>query len=57
MPVKLKKFFSYKHVRKKTKVERAICLANTIDRQTDPLRHLYLTPTPKSDDKNLNIVQ
>ncbi len=37
----LKKFRSYKHLRKRSKVEKALHMANTIQKQTDPLRHLY----------------
>ncbi|WP_455292692.1 hypothetical protein [Vibrio parahaemolyticus] len=51
MTVKLKTFFSYSRVRKKTKVEKAIYLANTIDRKTDPLRHLYILQKTKFNEE------
>ncbi|MGR5096831.1 hypothetical protein [Vibrio mediterranei] len=54
MTVKLKKLFSYKHVRKKTKVDKAINLANTISRNCDPLRHLYLHHSPDQDEGELS---
>ncbi len=52
MTVKLKKFRSNKHLRKKTKVDRAINLAGTISRKTDPLRHLYVKHSPQEQSEN-----
>lgn len=37
--MKLKIFYSYKKARKNNKVDRAIKLAESIPRNTDPLRH------------------
>ncbi|KFA94966.1 MULTISPECIES: hypothetical protein [Vibrio] len=58
MAGKLKLNVSYKHVRKKTKVERAINLANTIPRSADPLRHLFIYHSPEqdNDDDRLHLI-